>query len=139
MSAWYLRRGEIETDIRQSKKTLQLDSLRGQSVDTIMKELAMHTIAYNLVVQVRYLAGQRGNIAPKRLSFTGVWSLVETILLNRSDRTPEQWQAKFELVLNKCLQRKLPNRPGRSYPREAYPTRSTYPSRKMPGNTQEVK
>ena len=90
----------------------------------------MHSIAYNLVVQVRYLASLQGKIAPKRLSFSGVWNLVETNLLNNIDRTPLEWQKKLEFVLSKCLQRKLPNRPGRSYPREAYRKRATYPVKK---------
>lgn len=131
LAAWYYRRGEVETDIRQSKKVLKLDELRGQSVEMIEKELAMHAIAYNLVVQVRNLASQRGQLPPKRLSFTGVWSLVECILLHRPDRTAEDWQETIEFVLRKCLQRKLPNRPRRSYPRQAYSIRRRYPIKKL--------
>jgi len=137
LSACYFRRGEVETEIRNSKKTLKLDELRGQSVEMIHKELAMHTIAYNLVAQVRYLASQLGQLPPKRLSFSGVWTLIKTMLLNHADRNAQQWQERFDLVLKKCLQRKLPHRPDRSFPREAYSIRSPYPIKKRARKTED--
>jgi Transposase DDE domain len=132
VSAGSARRAEIETDIRHGKKTLQGEALRGCSVDMVLKELAMASIAYNLVVQVRYLAGLKGDLPPKTISFSGVWSLVLTLLLNRDDRTAEQWNEQFEFVLRKVLQRKLPNRPNRTYPRTAYSKRSKFPTKNPP-------
>jgi hypothetical protein len=134
VSACYARRAEIETDIRHWKKTLKVEALRGCSVDMVLKELAMAAIAYNLVVQVRTLAGQKGQVPPKKISFSGVWSLVMTLLLNRDDRTPEEWHEQLEYVLSKALQRKLPNRPNRSYPRTAYSKRSKFPTKDPPND-----
>ncbi len=36
-------------------------------------------------------------------------------------RDPSEWQAQLERALNYASKLTLPNRPGRSYPREAYP------------------
>ncbi len=68
-----------------------MEILRGQSAATIGKELAMGMMAYNLVVQVRRLAAKRIPIEPRRLSFTGVWSLVKAILLSPHAWTQEDY------------------------------------------------
>jgi len=126
----YARRWEIETDICHLKHTLEAEALRGQSPDMILKELAILVISYNLVVQVRRLAAARVKVSPKRISFTAVWNLVRIILLAPNDWTEETWQAWFERVVNEAGRHKLPNRPGRSYPREVIPKRRTFPERK---------
>jgi hypothetical protein len=125
----YRLRLDVETDIRDVKITLKTDDLLSKSVDMLKKEIAMAFVAYNLVVQVRRLAAQRAGVKPRRLSFSGVWSLVKIILLRPVEATSEQWQERFELVLRACGQRKLPNRPGRQYPRQVIHRRRKFPSR----------
>lgn len=131
VAACYARRTEIETEIRHWKKTLDVDALRGRSVEMILKELAMASIAYHLVISIRYLASVKAKIPPKKFSFNGVWSLVLTLLFNREDRTPEEWQTQFEFALNKILQRKIPHRPNRSFPRVAYHKGPKFPIKKL--------
>lgn len=72
MSAWYALQAEIETDIRHWKKTLRVDALWGRSVEMVLKERATASIASNLVVQVRDLAGRKGQTSPNRISFSRV-------------------------------------------------------------------
>lgn len=141
VSSIYARRYEVEWDIRQWKHQLGMASLRGRSVDMVLKELAMGAIAYNLVVEVRRLAAERGGVPAKRLSFSGVWSLVEVLLLGcRKERSAAEWTVEFDRVLKYCLQRKLPKRPGRSYPRQAYAKRgSNFPTRGRPPEANTVK
>jgi len=135
----YAKRWSIETDIRQFKTTLECDALRGQSPDMIRKELAMAMVAFNLVVQVRRIAAERAKVPPRSLSFKGVWSLVTIILLRPNSWTAEEWQKRFEWVLRGARQRKLPNRPGRSYPRTVLPRRRKFPDRprKKPGDREK--
>jgi hypothetical protein len=125
----YIRRWEVETDIRSWKTTLGCDSLRGQSVAMVLKEVAMAALAYNLVVEVRRLAAERAAIPPKRISFAGVWTLVTVALFSTRDRTAEQWQQDFDWALRGAAQRKLPNRPGRHYPRQVLPRGRKFPER----------
>ena len=132
LAAIYARRAEIETDIRQWKHTLEMEGLRGRSVEMILKELAMAAISYNLVVQVRYLASQQAGVPAKRISFSGAWTLCTQLLFAQRDLTPDQWTARFQFTLNKIQQLQLPNRPHRSYPRTAYSKRSKYPPKKRP-------
>jgi hypothetical protein len=126
----YAKRWSVETDIRQLKRTLQCDRLRGRSPEMIMKELAMAMVSYNLVVQVRRIAAEGVHLPPRRLSFSGVWSLVTTILLSSNDWTADEWLERFEWVLRGAAQRKLPHRPGRSYPREILPRGNKFPKRR---------
>lgn len=129
LAALYLLRQDVETDIRDVKVTLKLEEVRSQGVAMLSKELALSTVAYNLVVQVRRLAARQAGVAPRRLSFSGVWSLVRIILLQPADWTPQQWREKFELVLRAAGQRKLPDRPGRSYPRQVIARRRKHAER----------
>jgi hypothetical protein len=132
MSAIYWRRSEVEVDIRQWKHQLGVACLRGRSVAMVLKEIAMASVAYNLVVRVRYVASVQGKISPKRLSFSAVWNLVHVLLLEGLflDRSGQDWVSMMDRVVSACLQRKLPNRPGRSYPRVAYSKRTPkYPPR----------
>jgi hypothetical protein len=126
----YAKRWGVETDIRQFKRTMQCDALRGRSPEMIMKELAMAMVSYNLVVQVRRIAAEGVHLPPRRLSFSGVWSLVTTILLSSNDWTADEWLERFEWVLRGAAQRKLPHRPGRSYPREILPRGNKFPKKK---------
>ena len=125
----YAKRWSIETDIRQLKTTLECDALRGQSEDMIRKELAMAMVAFNSVVQVRRIAAERAKLPPRALSFKGVWSLVTILLLSPNDWTAEEWQERFEWVIRGAIQRKLPKRPGRSYPRTVIARRRKFPDR----------
>jgi hypothetical protein len=114
----YAKRWDVETDIRQFKQTLACQALRGKSEAMILKELAIAAVSYNLVGQVRRIAAEQAKLPPQRLSFTGVWSLVTIVLLQPNDWTAEEWLNKFAWVLRGASQRKLPNRPGRSYSRK---------------------
>ncbi|MGL4464494.1 MAG: transposase [Planctomycetia bacterium] len=116
------RRWEVETDLRLWKRTLGVDALRGRSVEMVLKEVAMGALAYNLVVEVRRLAAA----PPKRISYTGVWSLVTITLFSPRERTAEKWREHVDRVLRWAAQRKLPNRPGRSYPRQVPASRRRF-------------
>jgi Transposase DDE domain len=116
----YGRRQDIETDIRDVKVTLCLEQQRARSVEMLRKELATSMIAYNLVIQIRRLAAKAVNVPPRRLSFKGTWSAVKIILLAPQNWTAEEWLQRFQLTLRVAGERKLPNRPGRSYPRAAH-------------------
>lgn len=128
----YGLRFNVETDIRNVKVVLRMDELRGQSRSMLRKELALGMVAYNLVIQIRRLAAQQAGLAPRRLSFSGSWSLVKTILLQPAPWTAEEYLRNFRQVLRGCVQRKIPNRPGRQYPRQVLRRSQKYPFRARP-------
>lgn len=129
LAALYHQRQDVETDIRDVKRTLKLEELRGRSVAMVQKELSSGVVAYNLVVQVRRLAAARAGVKPRRLSFAGVWSLVKVVLLSANEWSLAQWDERFEWVLRGAAQRKVPERPGRSYPRTVIRRARKFPCR----------
>lgn len=130
----YGLRFNVETDIRNVKVVLRMDELRGQSRSMLRKELALGVVAYNLVIQIRRLAAQQAGVPPRRLSFTGSWSLVKNILLGPVKWTTEAFLQNFRFVLRGCAQRKIPNRPGRKYSRQVLRRSQKYPYRARPPN-----
>lgn len=134
IARWYGHRGDVETDIRDMKRTLNLHQIHCRGVEMLHKEVAMATVAYNLVVQVRRLAAQAAKIAPRRLSFSGVRTLVNAMLLAPllEPLTAADWRKRFDSVLRGALQRQVPSRSGRNYPRTVLYRGTAYRKRKPP-------
>ena len=120
---FYARRYDVEHDIRDVKVTLDIENIRATSVEMVKKELLTSLVAYNLVIQFRRQAAKLANVAPRRLSFTGVWNTFESFLLTQPPCSAAEWTLRFEAALKIASRDKLPNRPGRSYPRKAHPRR----------------
>lgn len=120
---FYRRRYDVEHDIRDVKVALDTENIRAKSVAMVKKELLTSIVAYNLVVQFRRQAAAVAGLPPRRLSFTGVWNTFESFLLHQPPCHAEEWTARFERALKVAARDKLPNRPGRSYPRRAHPRR----------------
>ena len=114
----YCRRYDVEFDIRDLKVTMDTENIRAKSVDTMMKELLGSVIAYNLVAQLRKQAAKLINVAPRRLSFSGVWTTFQYNLLRKDFETLEQWTLEYQRALVSASGHRLPNRKTpRSYPR----------------------
>jgi hypothetical protein len=54
---------------------------------------------------------------------TGVWTVYREHIQSKTITNVEQWQEQFKIALDRTSKQKLPNRPGRSFPREAYTRR----------------
>ena len=65
----YRARWEIETQLGALKTTMGMDVLKCQTVDGVLKELAMFTLVYNLVRLVMLRAAQRQQAPVDRISF----------------------------------------------------------------------
>lgn len=65
----YGLRWQVEVNLRDLKITLGLDVLKGRKVDTVLKEVQMYVLVYNLVRLVAVRAAQRQRVQPQRISF----------------------------------------------------------------------
>jgi hypothetical protein len=65
----YFRRWQIETHLRELKRTMGLDVLKCATVAGVTKELVVHALAYNLVRVVMLEAARRQGVAVERISF----------------------------------------------------------------------
>ena len=120
---FYRRRYDVEHDIRDMKVTLGIENIRAKSDAMVQKELLCSVVAYNLVVELRRSAAKIAQVPPRRLSFTGVWTTMQTYLLQQPPCSAAEWQTRYERALRSAGKAKLPNRPGRSYPRQAHSRR----------------
>jgi hypothetical protein len=62
-------RWDVETDIRHLKTTMNMDVLRCQTAQGVLKELAVFIIVYNLVRAVMLESARMQKVSPIRLSF----------------------------------------------------------------------
>lgn len=120
---FYGRRYDVEHDIRDMKVSLAIENIRAKSDEMVQKELLCSVVAYNLVVELRREAAKLARVEPRRLSFTGVWTTMQTYLLRQPPCTGPEWIKRYERALRSAAQATLPNRPGRSYDRRAHPRR----------------
>ena len=120
---FYARRYDVEHDIRDVKVTLDTENIRAKSVSMVKKELLTSMVAYNLVIQFRRQAARVAGLPPRRLSFKGVWDTFRSFLLTQPPCSAAEWTTRYEAALQIASRDKLPNRPGRSYPRRAHPRR----------------
>jgi hypothetical protein len=112
----YGLRWTIETDFDHLKTTMNMNVLRCQTVDGVMKELTMFLLAYNLVRMTMCEAARRQGVPPERISFVDALRWLATARVG--DPLPE-------LVIN-------PLRPGRLEPRAVKRRPKQYPLLNQP-------
>lgn len=136
----FWKRNDVEVDIRNIKLVIGTEEIRAKSNEMFLKEFALSMVAYNLTTQLRRQAAVLGECEPRELSFTGVWSVYRHVLQGIVLTDPSQWQERLDRALRYASEKKLPKRPGRSYPREAYARRAKsthFQNRKKPQKTNE--
>jgi len=119
----YFLRYEIEVDIRNIKVVLQAEYFACKSVEMLRKEIGMAMVAYNLTTQLRRQAATKAKCQPRELSFTGVWIVYRHQLQNSMLTNAQELEEALNIAIHRASQQRLPKRPGRSYPREAYKRR----------------
>jgi hypothetical protein len=130
----YALRWNVETDLRSIKQAVHLQQLSARSVSTLEKELLLALAAYNLVRAVICLAAEKAHVPPRRLSFTNIYTLVETF----SDdiiaaRHQADWDAVWQRIISLAAQYLLPNRSKpRSFPRAVWPKPKSFPANHAP-------
>lgn len=134
-----LRYTAIEHDIRDIKTTLNLEKMCAQNEAMVQKEILCSMVAYNLVVQFRRAAAKRANVPPRRISFKRSYETLEIYLLRFGAQPLEKWIERYEEAVAIVSKDKHPLRPGRSFPRKAYPKRpkSTNAQRHKKARNQE--
>jgi hypothetical protein len=100
-----------------------IENIRAKSDEMVQKELLCSVVAYNLVLQLRREAAKVADVPPRRLSFIGVWTTMQICLLQQPACPWAEWRARYERAVQIAATHKLPNRPGRNYPRRAHPRR----------------
>jgi hypothetical protein len=113
--ALYGQRWHVELDLRYVKQTLEMDLLKGKSLDMVRKELHAGLAAYNIVRICMLVAAQQASLTPLSLSFTKCWRRVQRNLSRwRLTDTPDEVAKQMQRLMTslaKCrLQKRLPFR-----------------------------
>jgi hypothetical protein len=129
----YGKRWNIETDLRTLKSSLRLEQLSCTSPEMVAKEIVTGMLAYNLVRAVTYMAAQAVGAEAREFSF----SQVRYVLCAFGPRIAaahdlQEKRALYKDMLYYAGQARLPKRRGRrrSYPREVWGQRSSFPKRR---------
>lgn len=111
----YYRRWQVELNFRHMKMTMKMDVLRCETVEGVLKELAVFSLVYNLIRAAMVESGRLQGVAPERVSLVDTWRW----LVGDGE--------KDELVL-----RVNPERRGRVEPRVRKRRPKQYPVMKKP-------
>ena len=116
LASVYYRRWSIETNFGHLKTTMKMDVLKCETVDGVLKELAVFLLIYNLVRLVMVEAAQRQQVDVDRISFIDALRWLQSA--QPSDELPE-------LIVN-------PSRPHRYEPRVRKRRPKQYPLMNQP-------
>ena len=128
----YAQRWNIETDLRNIKKTIHLETLDCRTPDMIAKELILAITAYNMVRGVINESAQRTGMDPRRYSFSRVLDLINSWLPHLACLSSEaERNAEYERLISYAGECKLYKRKkSASYPRAVWYRHRTFPPRK---------
>ncbi len=110
----FLRRWNVELDLRNIKSTLGMERLTCKTPEMCEKELGIYVLAYNLTRLLMAQAADQAGVMPRQLSFKHrvrvwvAWSQRQFL-----SHTPEDIAAVFRLISHI----RVGNRPGRIAPR----------------------
>lgn len=119
LRALYGERWQVELHFHQIKILLGMDVLRCQSPEMVVREVAVHRIAYNLVRSLMQRSAHLHHVPLGRVSFKGSldalrqWSPV----IAAAGATPRKQDQLIDQMLTAIASDLVPERPERSEPR----------------------
>ena len=115
----YGKRWQVELHFAQIKTILGMDVLRCKSPEMILREVAIHRIAYNLVRTLMQRAAHLHRVALRRISFKGTLDTVRhwAAVIAAAGKAPRKQETLIDQMLAAIAHDPLPLRPERSEPR----------------------
>ncbi len=113
----FLKRWNIELDIRAIKCALKMNILRCQSPGMVEKEIWMHPLAYNLIRGVMARAARAHGRPPREVSFTGAWQTMKAFHQSLVEASPKERGGLVAAMLKAIAGHRVGDRPGRCEPR----------------------
>ena len=113
----FLRRWNIELDLRSIKDVLQMDVLRCKTPEMVRKEIWMHLLAYNLIRGVAAMAAEAHDKQPRLLSFKGALQTMTAFQDAMRYAQPSDRQRLVEAMLAAISCHDVGDRFGRVEPR----------------------
>jgi putative transposase len=113
----FLKRWNIELDLRSIKIVMQMDVLRCKSPDLVDKEIWVHMLAYNIVREFMVTAAAKNGAEPRELSYKATLQALtafrDAMRTAGPERQAQLWDAMFVAIAYD----RVGDRPGRIEPR----------------------
>jgi Transposase DDE domain len=113
----FLKRWNIELDIRSIKIVMQMDVLRCKSPDMVEKEIWVHMLAYNIIRAFMATAAMKNGAKPRELSFKGTMQAIAAFRESMRTADPERRAELEEAMFVVIGYDRVGDRPGRVEPR----------------------
>jgi len=117
LAALYLRRWDIELDLRSIKDVMQMAVLRCKSPEMVRKEVWIHLLAYNLIRGVMARAAEAHELGPRQLSFKGALQTMTAFQEALRRAAPGERDRLVREMLKAIACHRVGDRPGRVEPR----------------------
>jgi len=129
----YLQRWRLEMCLDDLKTSLQMESLRGRTPQTVRRELYTRLTAHNLIRCLMAQAASEHHVQLERLSFKGSLDAIQPFAeaMARA-RSRAQRQRLWNLLLQTIASDLVPERPGRREPRAVKRKKTKYPRLNVP-------
>ncbi len=125
IGALYQSRWHAELDLRSIKQVMSMDVLRCLTPDMVVKEIAVHVLAYNLIRAVMFKAAEQHELPPRTLSFKACLQfLLSHSIVLRCSPLDACDAAPFFVILTT---HRVADRPGRKEPRAVKRRPKPYP------------
>jgi hypothetical protein len=113
----YLKRWNVELDLRSIKIVMQMDVLRCKSPDMVEKEIWVHMLAYNIIRAFMAAAAAKDGVRPRVLSFKGTMQAISAFRDSMRTARPQTRAELWEMLFVVIAYDRVGNRPGRIEPR----------------------
>ena len=113
----FLKRWNIELDLRSIKDVMQMDVLRCKTPEMVEKEIWMHLLAYNLIRGVMAQAAAKHGIIARELSFKGALQTMTAFQDKLRHASPHARDRLISDMLKAISRHRVSNRFGRVEPR----------------------
>jgi hypothetical protein len=117
LAALYFERWNIELDLRSIKCVMQMDVLRCETPEMVIKEAWMHALAYNLIRGLMAAAAEAHGKVPRQISFAGTLQTMAAFREILDLVPPETRQLLVDVMLRAIATHEVGDRPGRVEPR----------------------
>jgi DDE family transposase len=113
----FLKRWNIELDLRSIKIVMQMDVLRCKSPDLVDKEIWVHMLAYNIIRELMVTAAAKNGAEPREMSFKGTLQALTAFRDATRTANPERRVQLWEEMFVAIAHDRVGDRPGRVEPR----------------------
>jgi len=116
----YVHRWEIELRFRDIKTTMGMEMLRTKTPQMALKEIMMHSIAYNVIRLLMLKAAAVHHCSHRRIGFKGVLQVLDATRaeFEKVSGKPQLLNREKANLLARIAERAEPERPGRNEPRK---------------------